>query len=90
MCHFVDVDGTIFYFGTLRPLPGAMAALRSWKRRGHQIVITTGRRDLADILEVLRRNGVEPDEMLGGLMNPRHLVNDGGAYCTNHVTNEGW
>jgi hypothetical protein len=90
MCHIVDIDGTVFYFGTLEPLPGAMRGLREWQAAGDQILITTGRRDLGAIKRVLNKHGVFPMAMLGDVQNPRHLVNDGGAYCTNHPTDAPW
>lgn len=87
---FVDVDGTIFEWGTLKPIPGAMERLRIWQDMGHQIIITTQRTDIDRIEKALKKLRVFPGIVIGNIRNPRVVINDMGAYAIEVETGRPW
>lgn len=92
---FVDLDGTIFKWGTNELLPGAMEFLQKIKKDGHKIILTTNRGgaewsttpsssfNKETTLHYLSLLQVPYDEILFEMGNPRVVVNDGGAFAIN-------
>lgn len=87
--YFIDLDGTILFEGTNRPLPGAMRTLRGLMDQGHQIIFTTLRPSmfLGDIEKVLAAHGIMNALILTDVQSPRVVVNNEGAFAVNHPTN---
>jgi hypothetical protein len=89
---FLDLDGTVFEWGTENFLPGVVDTLRQWKRKGHQLIFTTQR----DHTWAQRANYVLRDVLgsapivLIDVQNPRFLFNDQGATGITHPKNEAW
>jgi hypothetical protein len=90
---FVDLDGTIFKWGTNELLPGAMEFLQKIEKDGHKIVITTNRGDArwpVDSLfnkEITLRSlstlRVPYHEILFNIEGSTIVVNDEGAFSVN-------
>lgn len=87
--YFIDLDGTIFYFGTNEPLPNAIENLLALQAQGHQLIFTTQRGYAGDAKKVLQKFGVK-GTMLTGIESPRIVVNDQGARAINRVTDTPW
>jgi hydroxymethylpyrimidine pyrophosphatase-like HAD family hydrolase len=87
---FVDFDGTIALFGTETPLPGAIQHLRALVNAGHQVIITTARPRVTAIRAMLEKNGLSKISAIGGIQNPRVVINDMGAYGIAHPQDAAW
>lgn len=88
---FVDWDGTIARFGTGLPLEGALETLALYLQEGHQVIITTARTDLTEVKYVLKKARLSRKiQVLGGIQNPRVVINDMGAYAVNHSMDAPW
>lgn len=90
MVLFVDWDGTLARFGTETPNPGAIETIFKVLEVGHQVIITTARTDLFGIKQLLRNVGLEDLTVLGGVQNPRVVINDDGALAINHDRDAPW
>jgi hydroxymethylpyrimidine pyrophosphatase-like HAD family hydrolase len=86
---FIDLDGTIFRFGTEEFLPNARESLLKLLQDGHQIVFTTLRGDAVEARKVLRKAGLNCI-ILTGVQSPRVVINDSGAHAIDHVTDAPW
>jgi ribonucleotide monophosphatase NagD (HAD superfamily) len=87
--YFIDLDGTIFKYGTNTPLPGAMEMLRGLKAGGHQLIFTTQRQEADSAKEALSREGIT-GLFITSVESPRIVINDQGAYAVNHPTDSPW
>ena len=96
--YFVDLDGTLFEFGTNILLPGARDFLNFIKKNGHQLILTTRRGDEwepghvfseEDTLKALKDLNIEYDNIIFKIDSPRIIVNDTGCLAINVITNEG-
>ncbi len=87
--YFIDLDGTIFYFGTNEFLPNARENLLKLLAAGHQLIFTTLRGDAADVREILIRAGID-SLILTNIESPRIVINDDGAYAINHPSGAPW
>lgn len=87
--YFIDLDGTIFYFGTNEFLPNARENLLKLVADGNQLVFTTQRDDVADAKRTLKRAGLA-GPILSGVQSPRIVINDAGAHAINHATDAPW
>lgn len=92
---FVDIDGTLFLWGTEKPVPGALEELLRFKAAGGQIIFTTQRGptdpsfDMINLFKFMDKNF--PDAtILYGIKSPRILINDAGAVAINHIKNAPW
>ncbi len=91
--YFIDLDGTLFQFGTNELLPGALEELNRLKDNGDIIVLTTRRGDLEfegheifgehNTLCALEKLKIPYSQILFNLPSPRVVVNDSGAYAIN-------
>jgi hydroxymethylpyrimidine pyrophosphatase-like HAD family hydrolase len=88
--YFVDIDGTVVYYGTNEPLPGALEKLRALKSMGHQIIFTTKRTTASDFRKLLKEYGLEQEIIMTGVDSPRIVINDHGAQAINHPTDAPW
>ena len=85
---FCDIDGTLCvhhedivrqHSEELQLLPETLEVLKEWEKRGHRIVLVTGRKEShRDQLEQQLRNaGIFLDKLIMGLSNgARVIVND--------------
>ena len=105
---FIDIDGTLVkYMGgghkqvmhqTHELLPGVLERMRWWEAQGHNIILTTGRREsVRERTESeLQRLGIPYDTLLMGLVDGgRVVINDIGsvgnkAFSVNLVRDAGW
>ena len=94
--YFVDLDGTLFEFGTNNFLPGTKDFLKFIKENNHQLILTTKRSDFFDgvfsksgTLKTLKELGVEYHSILFGIDSPRIVINDDGCSAINVTTNIG-
>ena len=105
---FIDIDGTLVkYMGgghkqvMHQPhalLPGVLERRRLWEAPGHNIILTTGRREsVRERTESeLQRLGIPYDTLLMGLVDGgRVVINDIGsvgnkAFSVNLVRDAGW
>lgn len=94
--YFVDLDGVFFKYGTMEPTDGAVDVINGLSREGHQIIFTTARvyenntppcLNLRDTERVLKELGVVYRQIIGGVTNPRIVINDEGAMGINHERN---
>jgi predicted secreted acid phosphatase len=85
---FVDLDGTLFHFGTNFFTPGARDFLEWIEENGHQLIFTTRRGDDLEghpifdknkTLEALKRLGIKYNNILFNVVSPRIIVNDDGC-----------
>lgn len=91
-CHFVDIDGTIFYHAgdlqkivELEPqiLPGVLEKFLEWRSKGDTIIITTARPEGLRELTIrqLYSVGLFWDQLIMGLpLGPRIVYNDRSTY----------
>ena len=90
---FCDLDGTLFFWGTDKFLPGAAEHLTKWQAKGHQIIFTTQRSGGAPGQDstVKKLQEYFPGCLVFyGIDSPRIVINDAGAAAINHRTNESW
>jgi len=87
--YFIDIDGTVFYDGTNRPLPNALENLLALVKQGHQVIFTTKRTFPGGAKEVLAAAGLNCP-ILTSVESPRIIVNDHGAHAVNWRTDEPW
>jgi ribonucleotide monophosphatase NagD (HAD superfamily) len=89
--YFIDLDGTVFYFGTNTFLPNAAENLRKLRELGHQIIFTTyrGKYDAEGAMSVLAEAGLRCP-ILSNIESPRIVINDDGASAINHPTDAPW
>ena len=82
---FVDLDGTLFHFGTNFLTPGARDLLTWIEENGHQLILTTRRGDGYEghkifdkdkTLEALKVRGIKYEAILFGIHSPRIVIND--------------
>jgi len=88
-CAFIDVDGTIFRWGTEEWLPGVLPQLRAWLARGNQVIFVTQRADARPVARALRQVRIDAP-VIANVQNPRVLVNDQGAASVQVVPDAGW
>ncbi len=89
-----DLDGTVFYYGTDKFLPGALETLLKFNKvKDNDLVFITARWEdgvfsmrTKDLLE--SHFGETP--IVWGVSSPRILINDEGAKAINHPQDEGW
>ncbi|TFH51153.1 MAG: hypothetical protein E4H01_00845 [Lysobacterales bacterium] len=89
--YFIDLDGTVFYYGTNKFLPNAAENLRKLLSLGNQIIFTTyrSRRDSEGAAQVLVGAGLRCP-VLTDVASPRVVINDEGASAINHHTDAPW
>jgi hydroxymethylpyrimidine pyrophosphatase-like HAD family hydrolase len=85
--YFIDLDGTIFAWGTNNFLPGAVEMIKAALDQGHQVIFTTQRPNIIGVDLALKREGITGLMVMSGIQNPRILVNDQGAYAHQHKKN---
>ncbi len=92
---FTDLDGSLFFWGTEKPVPGALEELLRFKSAGNQIIFTTQRQpndpsfDMINLFKFMNANF--PDAtILYGVTSPRIVINDAGAFAINHPKNSPW
>ena len=90
--YFVDLDGTVFLWGTETPLPGAIKQLSAWQTQGHELIFVTQRdRPWAEkALQALAGLGIRRPMILSDISSPRTMINDQGAFAVNHPINAPW
>jgi hydroxymethylpyrimidine pyrophosphatase-like HAD family hydrolase len=87
----MDLDGTIFDWGTNNFLPGAVAMIEVLKSQGCQIIFVTQRESAEGVAQALRHEGIPgPHNVFSGILNPRVVVNDQGAGAHYHEQNTPW
>jgi len=89
---FVDLDGTVFQWGTEEPLPGAIEQLLKWQDRGDQVIFVTQRNGpWARVAQhALQSLGIFDPIVLSNISSPRTVINDQGACAINHEKNAPW
>ena len=96
--YIVDLNGTLFKFGTNDFLPGAKDFLDFIKDNGHQLILTTRRGEdwdyhnvfsKAKTLQALKRLGIEYHSIVFEVESPRIVINDDGCSAINVVINDG-
>ena len=89
--YFIDLDGTVFYYGTNKFLPNAAENLRELLSLGNQIIFTThrSRRDSDGAVQVLVGAGLRCP-ILSNIESPRIVINDDGASAINHPKDAPW
>ena len=93
--YFVDLDGTLFEFGTDIFLPGTKEFLEFIKENNHQLILTTRRGDWDGVfskestLKALKDHGIEYHSIIFGVDSPRIVVNDDGCSAINITTDKG-
>jgi len=96
--YFVDLDGTLFEFGTNIFLPGTKEFLEFIKEGNHQLILTTRRGEdwdyhnvfsKAKTLQALKRLGIEYHSIVFEVESPRIVINDDGCSAINVVINDG-
>ena len=91
----VDIDGTILYLPKHVPyeasdtqiLPGTIEKLNEWKRKGHRIILITGRETARreKLIKQLSDLQIPYDELITGTNSgTRILINDKKPYCPFH------
>jgi ribonucleotide monophosphatase NagD (HAD superfamily) len=88
---FVDLDGTVFKWGTEKFLPNVENTLKTWERDNNQIFFTTMRDEMwaGEARKVLTKI-LNKVVILTKVDSPRVVVNDAGAYAIPHPRDEGW
>lgn len=88
----VDLDGTIFYWGTNNFLPNAKETLRERLRYGDQLIFTTRRDESDPALIAVMNNafGIGNWRIMFGVDSPRIVINDDGAKAINHPRDSAW
>jgi len=92
---FVDIDGTLLYLPKHVPydasdtqiLPGSIEKLQEWKKKGHRIILTTGRETARreKLIKQLSDLKIPYDELITGTNSgTRILINDKKPYCPFH------
>lgn len=90
-CVFMDLDGTVFNWGTNDFLPGAVAMIEVLKSHGIQIIFVTQRESAEGVVQALKREGISgPHTVLACVMNPRTVANDQGAFAHLHEQDTPW
>ncbi len=89
-CVFMDLDGTIFNWGSNDFLPGAVTLIKAILKDGNQIIFTTQRPSAIGVDLALKREGITGLPILSQILNPRLVVNDAGAYAHDHLQNAPW
>jgi ribonucleotide monophosphatase NagD (HAD superfamily) len=88
--YFLDVDGTVVYQGTNKPLPGAIRGIRRLIRGGDQVLFVTQRSTDAGLREMLAEHGIKDPLIILNVESPRVIVNDQGAKAVNHRSDDPW
>jgi hydroxymethylpyrimidine pyrophosphatase-like HAD family hydrolase len=97
--YFIDLDGTIFYWGTNIFLPGAIDFLRKVESEGHDIIFVTYRGhpdcpgtipNMAKTTETLQSIGINYQTILWGVKSHRILVNDEKSEILHHPKDSPW
>jgi ribonucleotide monophosphatase NagD (HAD superfamily) len=97
--YFIDLDGTVFYWGTNIFLPGAIDFLKKVSTERHQIVFVTyrGHPECPDTIpnpdkttSVLDSIGIEYETILWGIKSHRILVNDEKSEVLHHPKDTPW
>lgn len=98
--HIFDLDGTLVYHGTNKPLPGAVEMLAKLRAEGETIALITRRgREFQGIAKydyesiqaaarALQLPGSTP--ILTDIGSPRILYNDEGCSAVKRETNQEW
>ncbi len=86
---FVDLDGTLFQYGTNRPNAGWVEAMHEAQRNGHQLIFTTKRESQNSVQRALAAQGLK-GFVITNVDSPRVLFNDEGAFAVNHETDDAW
>jgi len=96
--YFVDLDGTLFEFGTNNFLPGTQDFLNFIKENEHQLILTTRRScewegnaifSIENTLKALKELDIEYHSILFGIDSPRIVINDDGCSAINLKMNKG-
>lgn len=87
----IDLDGTIFYWGTENLLPNVPEILKAWEARGDQIIFTTMRDEMwsQKAAEVLKEF-LSDFRIVTQVDSPRIVINDDGAVAINHQRDNPW
>ena len=90
--YFIDLDGTVFYFGTNTFLPNAADNLRRLAGDGNQVIFTTLRdaQGADEARQALESEGLGRCPIITGVESPRIVINDEGAKAVNHPRNAPW
>ena len=92
--YIFDLDGVFFYYGTMKPVSGAVELVSDLRNQGHSIVFMTARRrkkndpphlTIEKTERALSALGVEYDALVEGVGSPRIVINDEGAIAVNHI-----
>tara|TARA_B100001287_G_C22679642_1_gene529626 strand:- start:411 stop:758 length:348 start_codon:yes stop_codon:yes gene_type:complete len=85
---FCDIDGTLCrhheniikqHSDSLDLLPDTLEVLIEWEKKGHRIILVTGRKEShrEELEKQLRESGIFWDKLIMGLSNgPRVIIND--------------
>ncbi len=92
--NVVDLDGTLFKYGTNIPVDGALQYLADLKANEHQIVITTLRSNNNTLneqitIDALKYHQIQYDHIVFGVSSPRILINDDGARAVEVIRDSG-
>ena len=78
-----DIDGTLVYhndiISKMMVIPGAIAKLIEWQKKGYNLILITGRRESMRKVteEQLTHVGIAYDQLIMGVgPGPRYLIND--------------
>jgi hypothetical protein len=89
--YFIDLDGVFFESGSMRPIAGAVEAVKYLVAHGHQIYFVTKRpRTISHPLNIdntartLATMGVTYTALIPNVSSPRIVINDEGAVAINH------
>lgn len=98
--HIFDLDGTLVYHGTNKPLPGAVEMLTELRAIGEDVVIMTRRGrefqgnskyDSASIGEAIGALKLPMStKVIPDCGSPRILYNDEGCSAVKRETNQEW
>lgn len=91
----IDIDGTLLYLPKHVPyeaadsqvLPGSIEKIQEWKKKGHRIILITGRETARreKLIKQLSDLQVPYDELITGTNSgTRILINDKKPYCPYH------
>ena len=96
--YFVDLDGTLFFFGTNTLTPGVKEFLKFIKDNNHQLILTTRRGkdweghpifSAEKTLKALKELKIDYQQILFDIDSPRIIINDDNCSAINIKTNEG-